>query len=242
MYFDFSEISAFYKSPVGQRAFRRISPLIAKTLDLSSRHHMMGFGFTRPYLNMLEANFHPLSLAEFSPARMGIATWMGEQGNRSALVSGKHLPLKDESYDRILLVHALEFSRNARQLLREVGRVLKSDGKLVVVVSSRHGFWARGDHTPFGAGAPLSRNQVRGILEDHGFEILASQGTLYCPPKETGFLRQFEGTLENFGPRLMPLQAGVHIMTVQKKRWSEEGGSKSPVTKPQHKPVPIVGM
>ena len=39
-------------------------------------------------------------------------------------------------------------------LLRECWRVLRDDGRLLVVVPNRLGSWALFDHTPFGQGRP----------------------------------------------------------------------------------------
>ena len=65
------------------------------------------------------------------------------------------LPFPDLCFDRILLMHGLEVAENARRLLREVWRVLKDDGLLLVVAPNRRGLWAHVESTPFGRGSPI---------------------------------------------------------------------------------------
>ena len=60
----------------------------------------------------------------------------------------KSLPIQDASYDHVLLINVLEHIYGYRELLREAGRVVVSEGKVVIVVPylfplhpSPHDFW-----------------------------------------------------------------------------------------------------
>ena len=82
----------------------------------------------------------------------------------TALVEELDLPLVDAAVDRVLLVHALEMSRDAEAMLREVWRVLAPGGRLLAVIPNRRGIWARTDTTPFGHGRPYSRSQITAFV------------------------------------------------------------------------------
>ena len=92
------------------------------------------------------------------------------------------LPFPDLCFDRILLVHGLEMAENARRLLRETWRVLKDDGRLLVVAPNRRGLWAHTEHTPFGHGQPYSPGQVSRLLARHMFHVEHRDSALFTPP------------------------------------------------------------
>lgn len=58
-----------------------------------------------------------------------------ESWHESKLVRGTTiaLPFKSESVDMVILPHLLEFSRHKHQVLREVERILKPEGKLTIL-------------------------------------------------------------------------------------------------------------
>jgi ubiquinone/menaquinone biosynthesis C-methylase UbiE len=88
------------------------------------------------------------------------------------------LPFASASYDMVVSVHMMEFTRNPLAYCGEIYRVLKPGGKAVVVVSNRSSFWAfrsvvgllRKDVAP----RPfyrISRSQLKGILRASGFTV-----------------------------------------------------------------------
>jgi SAM-dependent methyltransferase len=51
------------------------------------------------------------------------------------------LPIQTESIDIVLLVHELESARNAMDVLREVHRVLRPNGQIIIVGFNKWGLW-----------------------------------------------------------------------------------------------------
>ncbi len=96
------------------------------------------------------------------------------------------LPFPGQCIDRILLVHGLENAENARRMLREVWRVLKDDGRLLVVAPNRVGLWAHVESTPFGQGQPYSPGQIGRLLAASLFRVERRDRALYMPPSRTG--------------------------------------------------------
>lgn len=235
MYFDFAEVRRFYQSDLGQRVRFYVGEEVCNHFTDLQHSHVLGFGFTEPFLSLMEGV--PKSMVSLSPARMGVATWEGKCGNRSAMVNGKHLPLKDGSYERVLLVHALEFSRNPSVLLRELWRVLAPGGELVVVVPARTGLWSHAEYTPFGHGEPLSSKQLKTLLKSQLFEIEASKGALHFPPtKRFSFDASF-ATMEKVGRVVWPGLAGVNLVKARKKLFEGEGGQKARIIRTTVEPL-----
>ncbi|MEJ1976058.1 MAG: methyltransferase domain-containing protein [Acetobacteraceae bacterium] len=91
---------------------------------------VLGLGYAAPYLRVWRDGARRCVAA--TPAQIGIARWPSGAAGLSCTVDEDALPFTDLSVDRILLVHGLENAENARRMLREVWRVLKDDGRLLV--------------------------------------------------------------------------------------------------------------
>jgi SAM-dependent methyltransferase len=118
--------------------------------------------------------------------------------------------------DRVLLVHALEISANAPELLREVWRVLAPGGRLLAVIPNRRGLWARMDTTPFGYGRPYSRFQITQLLRETFFTPTGWGEALYVPPIARGWFLRSSVAWERTGATLSAPFAGVHIVEATK--------------------------
>ncbi len=79
------------------------------------------------------------------------ATVLGD--SPGALGHMHRLPVASDSVDAVLLPHTLEFSDRPHAILREVHRVLRSDGQLIVLGFKPGGLWGLRRLIP-GAGLP----------------------------------------------------------------------------------------
>ena len=141
---------------------------------------MLGIGYSMPYLRLWRDQ--ATRCIALTPAQMGAARWP-RGGAESVLRGGRgRLPFADLTFDRILLVHGLEMAENARRLLREAWRVLKDDGRLLIVVPNRSGMWAYRDSTPFGHGLPYSTGQLGRLLAGGLFRVERRDAALWMPP------------------------------------------------------------
>ncbi len=103
------------------------------------------------------------------------------------------MPLPDGALDRVLLVHGLKHGASVRPMLREIRRVLADGGRLLCVVPSRRGLWARVERPPFGAGRPFSSNQRREFLRDNLFAPGPAGAPLFLPPARSTMLLRTAG-------------------------------------------------
>ena len=123
---------------------------------------VLGVGFAAPYLRLWRPQ--AARCIAVTPAQMGATRWPLGEPCLSCTAEEDALPFPDMSFDRVLLVHGLEAAENARRLLRETWRVLKDDGRLLVVAPNRTGMWAYVEQTPFGHGQPYSFGQLGRLL------------------------------------------------------------------------------
>lgn len=177
---DAHELRGFYRSALGRAAARSIAIGLGRVWRPLPRERLGGLGYAVPWLDALaEGTERTMALM---PANQGARRWPKHGPSRTAIVEDAELPLPDAALDRLLMVHALEHSRDAVEMLREAYRVLAPNGRVVVVVPHRRGVWARFDHTPFGTGRPWSRSQLARAMEAADFAVADLNDALLFPP------------------------------------------------------------
>jgi SAM-dependent methyltransferase len=202
-------LAKFYATGNGQAAARLVAERLRATWPSLRGLAVLGIGHAAPYLDLWRdgaARCVALTPAHLGPPPRLPGTLAAEE---------ERLPFPDLCFDRILLVHGLEMAENARRLLREVWRVLKDDGRLLVVAPNRRGLWAHAEHTPFGHGQPYSPGQVTRLLERHMFRVEQRDSALYVPPFAP-FLRA-GAAWERSGRAIWPARyAGLAIVEAEK--------------------------
>ena len=204
----------FYHSATGRVAARVLRErLLELWPDLTGRR-VLGLGHASPYLRLWRDRAERVLCA--TPVEMGPQSWPHGGPGLSTLVEETELPFSDFCFDNVLLVHGLEAAENGRRLLREVWRVLKEDGRLLVVVPNRRGIWAHSDTTPFGQGRPYSPGQISRLLSRSMFTVEQRRGALFIPPFQARLLLRGAGVWERAGRALVPRFAGVTLVEARK--------------------------
>lgn len=214
MQLDVVDLRRFYDGPVGRLARLILRGRLATLWPDLKGQEVLGYGYATPYLRP----FVPSAsrVVAFAPAVQGVAPWPRSERNRTALVLEATLPLTDQSVDRILVVHGLEGADDARAVLKELWRVLRPGGRLLVVTANRRGIWARLDTTPFGSGRPYSRGQLCRLLVECQFQPTATTAGLFVPPSRRRFILGARAW-EAIGHRLWPTFGGVVIVEAEKR-------------------------
>jgi SAM-dependent methyltransferase len=170
---------------------------------------VLGLGYPVPYLRLWRAE--AARCVAVIPVQCGVARWPAGKPNLTCTAEEDALPFPDLAFDRILLVHGLESAENARRMLREVWRVLKDDGRLLVVAPNRRGMWAHLESTPFGQGQPYSPGQIGQLLAASLFRVERRERVLYMPPTNLRLVLRGARLWERAGRKLVPQLAGVTI-------------------------------
>jgi len=199
----------FYATSRGAVVARLLRERLALLWPSLRGENVLGMGYAAPYLRLWRED--AARCIALTPAQIGAARWPAGAANLSCTAEEDALPFPDLCFDRVLLVHGLEAAENARRLLREVWRVLKDDGRLVVVAPNRRGMWAYMESTPFGQGEPYSPGQIGRLLADALFRVERRDSALYMPPTRLRVVLRSAALWERGGRRVMPHGAGVTL-------------------------------
>lgn len=210
---DVLDLHAFYDSPLGAAARAFIASRIVEAWGEGRACRIAGFGYASPYLGGFERAERVLALA---PAAQGVMSWPEGEGNRAGLVDEHRWPLPDASIDRLLIVHGLEEAGDPRRLMREAWRVLTNDGKVIIVAAHRRGLWSIIETTPFAAGRPYLKRQLKNLLNETLFRDDAWSAALYFPPFGARFLLRAASAWEGAGSKLWPGLGGVLMVEATK--------------------------
>jgi len=214
MFMDVIDLRDFYATPRGQVARRILRERVRRLWPSVKGETVLGMGYATPYLRPFLAEAE--RVLALMPAAQGVVSWPKEGPNRVALAQETEIPLPDLSVDRILLVHAIETTENLRQMLRECWRVLKGNGRMMLLVPNRHGLWSMADSTPFGHGHPFSRSQMTALLRDTLFQPTRQARGLYLPPSKSRLILRSAGAWEKIGGRWFSSLGGVNLVEAEK--------------------------
>jgi SAM-dependent methyltransferase len=214
MYLDVVHLRAFYDLPLGQLLRGLIGAPVERMWPDLKGQSLLGIGyagpFMRPYLGSAERAIAAM------PAPQGAVHWPRERANACTLIEDGALPFHDATFDRVMLVHALDHCFDPAAMLREAWRVLAPGGRLIAIVPNRRGLWARSELSPFGYGRPYSGGQLKELLKNCQFNVLSVSEALFMPPSRAVRIQRTARTWESLGRRFWPAFAGILIMEAEK--------------------------
>lgn len=206
-----NKIEKFYLTDLGRHVHSEIARLIEKNIDQGGVDCVLSPG-ARFYEDIIRRHFTYLSYH----------TSEDQNDNEYSLTWA----CSSHAADTVIMIHDLEFARNPESHVKEAFRVLKGDGRLMIVFPNRSGGWARRDNTPFGAGTPRTVGQVKRLLNDYRFHFDHAEGALFFPPYDPkiNVMRYIIDKTHGLGL----LNAGVYAIVARKR---ERAGIKEPVQK-----------
>ena len=152
-------------------------------------------------------------IAEFAPT---------DPERAPAAIGEPHrLPVASDSIDLVLLPHTLDFSERQHAILREVHRVLRSDGHLVVLGFKPGGLWGLrrlipGVGMPPGDVHPISDRRLSDWLRLLDLRIHGVSRYFFRWPLP-GSRRPSSADWERWGQRFWPELAACYMLTAQKR-------------------------
>ncbi|MGR9114370.1 MAG: class I SAM-dependent methyltransferase [Gammaproteobacteria bacterium] len=127
---------AWYQTPRGRLLQQVEAEFIRRSITVSCKQKVLqigGLGWENQFIDCsLYENFIVLD-----------AHNLGCEGARKIKAKAYSLPIQSESIDLILLPHLLEFDAHRFQTMREIERVLKSEGHLIIINFNPWSFWVR---------------------------------------------------------------------------------------------------
>ena len=181
-------------------------------------------------------------------SRIPLRVHAGPQGAVGLRMDFRDLPIDSNSVDLMVLPHTLEFSAHPHQVVREVARVLRPEGHVIISGFNPLSLWglrrsvgSRLDYPWHGHFIHLAR--VKDWFALVGLEIVAGSMACYAPPcTEQKWLDRF-GFMEKAGDRWWPIAGGVFFLQAIKRvrgirlimpKWSD----RVPVPEKSLSPVP----
>jgi len=198
---------------------RILSRLFDELMDGSHRPRILDVGCgTGGTMGLLE-QYGDVTGVDVAPKAM---KYCREQGrSRLCLADGGHLPFAEGSFDLVTALDLLEHLEHEEVGLWEMWRVLKNEGRLVVVVPAFALLWSDFDKFS-GHYRRYTSRQLRDKIEHAGFEItrLSYFNTLLFPfvwgvrrfKNFAGRWKAFRSDLEMRTPGLNSLLASVFSM------------------------------
>lgn len=229
--YDFKE---FYATDTGHVVERVIAGAITRLWPDMTGRRVMIYGFGMPYLSLFKGCER---ITLLMPPDQGGFAWPEDGKNLVALSARTELPIETNSLDGVILVHSLEFTNATQPHLAEVWRTLKSNGRLIVIVPNRIGFWSRVDWAPFGQGTPFSLSQVHRYLRETLFIPERHLPVLYAIPVRWSIFRRLAGVLERYMGYIAPALAGLHVVEASKQVYA---GLAIPVRAAQRVPATVM--
>jgi SAM-dependent methyltransferase len=214
MAIDARETAEFYETALGGLTAKLLRQILLDIWPTCTGLALLGLGHAGPYLRLWrEQSARAIAL---SPAQLGPAPWPAGRASLACTAEEDALPFPDMSFDRILLIHGLEQAENARRSLREAWRLLKDDGRIIVVAPNRRGIWAYAESTPFGHGQPSSDGQLARLLNSLFFTVEKQQQALFAPPLNWRLNLKTFHLWEKAGSTIAPQLAGLTIAEASK--------------------------
>lgn len=213
------DLKEYYLTPQGQGVTRLLLKRFGAwwpEQDLQGET-LVGCGYAPPYLNDCRG---PRRVFALLPGQMGAMVWPQSGPQRCVLADHGLWPLPAASVDYVLMIHELEYAEDPASVLDEAWRVLKPEGRLMLVVPNRTGLWARAEKTPFGHGRPFTATQLHDILRDRNFALERMGGALLAPPfKRPWFNEKIAPKIEKLTPLCAAL-CGVTVAEASKRLYT----------------------
>ncbi len=222
------QLRDFYKTLGGRIVRRILRDSIDAVWPSSNGLRVLGAGYAVPYIKHMMDGSERTFAVMFSS--QGIHHWPDGENNFALLCNETDLPVETNSVDRIVIIHSLEFTGLLNSAFEEFYRILKSNGRIMVIVPNRMGLWARAEWTPFGRGTPYSASQVQDFLKENLFVPEQTRRALFIPPFKSQTLLRSAGLWEKLGARVFPAMGGVLMVEASKQIYATTGKA-TPVTK-----------
>lgn len=143
------------------------------------------------------------------------------EGSPSAIGQLHRLPVASDSIDAVLLPHTLDYSDRPHAILREVDRVLRLDGQVVILGFRPGGLWGLrrlvpGAAMPPGADHLVSDRRLRDWLQLLDMRIHGISGYFFRWPLP-GLKGAASPKWEQRGQRWWPEVSACYMITAQKR-------------------------
>jgi SAM-dependent methyltransferase len=208
---DPSGMTDWLATPLGRRCLANEQRLIRGALDRV---------FGEQFLQIGAWGGHSSFLRYARTQRRALLDWRTDSA-ADVISDPEELGVASDSIDAVLLPHTLERTESPHALLREVDRILRPDGHLLVLSFSPGGLWGlrhlfAGGGFPRGRARMIREGRLRDWLELLSFEV--GSPTRYCHTLPLERFKQLRVLpREELAQRWLPMFSGGYLLRAQKR-------------------------
>jgi SAM-dependent methyltransferase len=189
--------------------------LLAREQDFFDRTVVDIFGFNALQLGLPQRAF-------LQQSRMPLRFNGSHETNAQVRLALEALPFESDSLDLVLLPHILEFSPHPHQILREVERVLRPEGNVIISGFNPHSLWGLRRALGSKAGYPwngdfIALSRMKDWLALLGFEVVGGSFACYAPAFINPQWLQRCHFMEPAGDRWWAVCGGVYFLQAVKR-------------------------
>lgn len=207
----YRSLTQWYKGALGQHLLSREQHLIDELLQPRFGYHLLQLGCAELDLLAQARIEHKFTLTPFLQVE-----------RQQAVAEAEALPLATASVDCVLLHHALDYSLDQHQLLREVTRILVAGGHVVIVGFNPLSSWGIRSKLQWGeTKAPWHARMLRCLrvcdwLKLLDFQIDSVRYADYVLPFNAPAAIRYSGWLEPLATRLNWPTGAVYVISARK--------------------------
>ena len=208
----FQDMNTWFTTPLGAKLLATEQTML--DLMLARR-----FGY-----HLLQLSCADLLLHKQSPMGHKFSFCTDPRPNtcHSAFASPQEIPLGNESVDLVLLHHAIDYSENQHQLLREVSRVLIAGGHVLIVGFNPFSTWGVRHKLQWGKckapwhASPLSTLRITDWLKLLDFQVDQIRYGDYSLPVNSPAVIKYSSLLEQLATKLNWPTGSIYIISARK--------------------------
>jgi SAM-dependent methyltransferase len=174
------------------------------------------FGYHAVQLGLPE---HDLLRESRIAHRLKAAPW----GDVQLRAKGHELPIATQSIDLALLPHVLEFADEPHAILREVDRVMRPEGRLIILGFNPWSLWGLRSAMGFSRNAHPWNGRFNSLLRVKdwlallGFDVSAGRLCCYVPPFDSDAWRRRFSFMDPAGDRWWAIGGAVYMLQAVKR-------------------------
>ncbi|MEI7843646.1 MAG: class I SAM-dependent methyltransferase [Gallionellaceae bacterium] len=189
--------------------------LLAREHDYFDRSVADIFGFNALQVGLPQHDF-------LRASRMPLKIAAAKEISAQVRLELEELPFESSSIDLALLPHVLEFNKNPHQVLREIERVLRPEGHVIISGFNPRSLWGvrRALRPKIGypwCGDFITLSRLKDWLALLGFEVVGGQFACYAPPMISRKWLQRCHFMEPAGGRWWAVSGGVYYLQAVKR-------------------------
>ena len=202
-----SSLHDWFQSPLGEYLLERERTWLDQVVPDIFGYHAIQLGL--PQFDLLHES------------RIAHRVTVSPAGNADVLAQWNELPFDAQSVDLCLLPHVLEFNANHHEILREIDRIMRPEGRILILgfnpwslFGTRRLFSSKG--YPW-QGQFVSLVRMKDWLQLLGFEPSAGKLACYIPPCDTAVWQKRWRFMESTGDRWWGVGGGVYMLEAIKR-------------------------